>query len=101
VTIKIKINVTDRLIADLRERERKGYETYGGPLETFNGRMPEQDALEEALDLTQYLYQARQERIQLEEELEFLREDNERLRNEVSHEYGRGYVDGIEDGLKR
>ena len=43
------------------ERERKGIETYGRPLETFNGRSSLRDATEEALDLSQYLVQLRME----------------------------------------
>jgi hypothetical protein len=34
-----------------------GFETYGTPLQTFNGRDALQDAMEEALDACQYLYQ--------------------------------------------
>lgn len=62
-------NVTDQLISWLRERERVGKETYGAPLTTFNGRDALKDALEEALDLTQYLFQAILERDQLLTEL--------------------------------
>lgn len=50
--------VTDALIADLRARTALGIQRYGRPLETFNGRDAIHDALEEALDLAQYLKQA-------------------------------------------
>lgn len=43
---------------DLEARERRGIETYGRSLETFNGRNALQDAYEEALDLAMYLKQA-------------------------------------------
>jgi hypothetical protein len=52
-----KQNVTEALIELLKAREARGLETYGRPLETFNGRDAKVDALEEALDLVQYLFQ--------------------------------------------
>ncbi len=54
--------VTASLIALLREREAIGIERYGRTLTTNNGRDALQDALEEALDLSQYLQQAKLER---------------------------------------
>jgi hypothetical protein len=54
-------DVTEALIAHLRERQAKGRATYGRSLETFNGRDAGRDALEEALDLAQYLMQMRLE----------------------------------------
>jgi hypothetical protein len=50
-------DVTPLLIADLEARAAAGLATYGRPLQTFNGRNAAQDALEEALDLAQYLKQ--------------------------------------------
>lgn len=55
-------SVTDALIEMLRARQEKGIETYGRSLETFNGRDSVQDALEEAIDLSQYLLQVKLER---------------------------------------
>lgn len=55
-------DVTEALVAELRERSAKGIATYGRPLETFNGRDPGQDAQEEWLDLGKYLKQVRMER---------------------------------------
>lgn len=52
-----KESVTDKLIEFLRQRQQKGIQTYGRSLETFNGRNARQDALEESLDLNQYLFQ--------------------------------------------
>lgn len=46
----------------LLERELKGIETYGTTLQTENGRDAVQDALEEAIDLWQYLVQISLER---------------------------------------
>ena len=48
--------------ADIDERERLGYVTYGGPLLAFNGRDALQDAYEEAIDQAMYLRQAIEER---------------------------------------
>ena len=56
------VNVTPELIKYLLERNRKGIETYGTPLQTFNGRDSLKDALDEALDLCQYLIQSITER---------------------------------------
>lgn len=66
-------NVTDALVAYLREREAKGLDTYGCRLQSFNGRDALTDALEEALDLVQYLFQAKLERAALEAEVKALR----------------------------
>lgn len=57
-----KENVTERLIEHIQARAAKGLETYGRPLEAFNGRDPVLDALDEALDLAQYLMQLKLER---------------------------------------
>src|SRR5690606_36299771 len=51
-------DVTPYVIADLKERTRRGIRKYGRPLETHNGRDALWDAYEEALDLVQYLRQA-------------------------------------------
>lgn len=54
--------ITELVIEDLKARTERGIETYGRPLEAFNGRDPLRDAYEEALDLSQYLRQALVER---------------------------------------
>ena len=54
--------ITQQLIAHLKQREQMSIETYGQTLKAFNGRDAVQDALEEALDLSQYLLQAKVER---------------------------------------
>lgn len=54
-------DVTQAVIADLKDRTRLGVQKYGRPLQTQNGRNALQDAYEEALDLCQYLKQARME----------------------------------------
>ena len=56
------VSVTDQFISELKKRQAKGIETYGKSLETFNGRDALYDAQEEAIDLSQYLFQARLER---------------------------------------
>lgn len=55
-------DVTPALVALLKERQAQGIATYGTPLQTHNGRDALWDALEEALDLCQYLAQAIMER---------------------------------------
>ena len=46
----------------LEERSVKGFETYGTPLQTRNGRDALRDAMEECVDLLQYLCQMEMER---------------------------------------
>jgi len=55
-------DVTDKVLADLKERREKFTPVYGEALTTFNGRDALQDAYEEALDQTLYLAQALMER---------------------------------------
>ncbi len=75
------INVTPvargAFLALLAEREEQGIATYGMSLQTDNGRDAIQDAMEEAVDLWQYLVQICLERNALIAE-------NARLRDEVS-----------------
>ena len=49
--------VMDYLLEDLEDRKKQGIQTYGTPLQTWNGRKCIQDAYEEALDLGVYLKQ--------------------------------------------
>lgn len=72
----------------LEQRERIGIERYGRSLHTNNGRDALQDALEEAIDLWQYLTQARMERESdrlnrrwLEEQLYALEAENDAYRS--------------------
>lgn len=55
-------SVQDALIKMIEERRELGIRRYGRPLETFNGRDPLRDALEEAVDLAAYLMQCVMER---------------------------------------
>lgn len=57
--------VIERVIADLRDRDRVGYETYGGPLLADDGRDALWEAYEEALDLCTYLRLALDQRERL------------------------------------
>lgn len=50
--------VGERLIELIRERTKLGIEKYGEPLTTHNGRDAMLDALQESVDLNQYLMQA-------------------------------------------
>lgn len=54
--------VWKNVISDMWKRHHKGIQTYGVPLQPFNGRDPLWDAYEEALDLAVYLRQAIEER---------------------------------------
>ena len=63
----------------LDSRERKGIASYGTTLQTFNGRDAVQDALEEAIDLWQYLTQIALERDADAALMRSLRADVERL----------------------
>ena len=55
-------NIFDLAREVLEQRAKQGMETYGRPLETFNGRNPARDALEEAADQFVYLIQLCEER---------------------------------------
>jgi hypothetical protein len=57
-----KKSITDMVIEDLRGRERKGYETYGGPLLPHDGRDSMRDLYEELLDAAQYIRKVMEER---------------------------------------
>jgi hypothetical protein len=52
------IPIWDLVIADMRARDRQGFDQYGLRLSPFNGRDALWDAYEEALDLAAYLRQA-------------------------------------------
>lgn len=54
-------DVQAALIARLQERHALGIERYGRPLQTFNGRKPLQDLIEELLDGASYALQAEME----------------------------------------
>lgn len=54
-------HIADLVCVDIRYRKDKGVETYGTPLQAFNGRDALWDAYEEALDLAIYLRQAWEE----------------------------------------
>lgn len=71
--------------AMLTERTQRGVQTYGMPLSTANGRDPVQDAMEEALDLWQYLVQIHLEREDLVTENAALRAEIARLKREVDN----------------
>ena len=63
-------------IALLKQREQKGIATYGTSLQAENGRDAIQDAMEECVDLWQYL-------VQLMLEVDAMRSENKRLRLEL------------------
>ena len=56
------MSITKSVIEDLKNREKKGIETYGRTLTVFNGRNSLQDAYEEELDKIQYMKQWIEER---------------------------------------
>lgn len=78
-------SVTEALIADIRAREAKGIATYGASLRSWNGRDALRDALEEALDLAQYIKQAAMERADLVREVEGLRAEVATLRAQLAN----------------
>ena len=57
-----KKNITDKVIDDLRERERVGFKKYGKELLPHDGRDSMQDLYEELLDAAQYIKKAMEER---------------------------------------
>lgn len=57
--------IQDLVIQDMEARKAQGLKKYGTLLQPFNGRDALRDAYEEALDLSQYLRQAIEERDQL------------------------------------
>lgn len=67
----------------LEGRTRIGALRYGRALHTHNGRNPYQDAMEEAVDLWQYLIQARMEHDDLVAENIALRAEIARLEGEA------------------
>ena len=56
----------------LEERNKLGIERYGTPLQSWNGRNPINDALEECLDSFQYLVQANIEKQDTENVMKIL-----------------------------
>lgn len=54
-------DITELVIADLKQRRELGILKYGTTLQAFNGRHALIDAYQEALDLCQYLRQAIEE----------------------------------------
>lgn len=57
----MQIKILSQVYNDLKERDRKGIETYGTSLTTFNGRNSLLDAYEEVLDLAMYIKQKLEE----------------------------------------
>lgn len=54
--------IFDRVIADMKERDKLGEESYGGPMMPHDGRDSLKDAYEEAIDMCLYLKKAIVER---------------------------------------
>lgn len=73
--------VGERLKAMIDERTAIGVKKYGEPLHTHNGRSAERDALDESLDLNQYLAQRLME---VEDELAAERQKREEAEREAS-----------------
>ena len=59
-------SITEQLIEHIKERDRFGIEKYGHSLRAFDGRRNLTDALDEVLDLAQYLMKEIEERNVLE-----------------------------------
>jgi hypothetical protein len=86
--------VQDTLIQLIQERRDLGVQRYGSALMTHNGRDAGRDALEEALDLTVYLMQARMEAADAKTELEQLRAARDRTIKQMEL-----YLDAAAHGL--
>ena len=65
----VNARVSELLPGLLTARQAKGLETYGRPLETFNGRDVHRDLLEELVDAVQYAVQAQMEREAIERQV--------------------------------
>jgi len=59
----------------IREREQVGIATYGVSLQTHNGRDAIQDAMEEVVDLWQYIVQIKMEAADLKQQLSIDRDE--------------------------
>lgn len=62
-------------IEQIEAQQRKGIEKYGRSLETWNGRDPLADAMQEEVDRWQYMVQAQLERADLRAQIAALRSD--------------------------
>lgn len=67
-----KEDVTAFLLDAIAKRRELGLKKYGTSLQTWNGRDPLADAMEEDLDRMQYLVQARRERADMLERIDRL-----------------------------
>lgn len=75
-----KQDVTAFLLDAIAKRREMGLKKYGTSLQTWNGRDPLADAMEEDLDRMQYLVQARLERAEMVELLGAVLDEVERAR---------------------
>ena len=57
-----KSSVFKKLIKDLEARDRKGWQTYGRPMNPFDGRDTLQDIKEELLDAIVYITKLQMEK---------------------------------------
>jgi hypothetical protein len=71
-----KDKVADRALLEFvrvhQEQVAKGLQTYGTPLQTFNGRSALGDAMEELCDAWQFVQQAKMEQAEIREKAEKL-----------------------------
>lgn len=65
------MDITKKVIEDLKEREQVGIKTYGETLKVFNKRSALKDAYEECLDLSQYLCQKIEEEKDIENYIQY------------------------------
>lgn len=99
-------SVTRTVIERFEERERLGIQRYGRSLETFNGRDPLVDYLEEDYDRLQYFTQILMERdVSVEESASLLVEAYVQKRKRANDpptqaEY-EAYREGVEDAARR
>lgn len=74
---------TSALLDYVKAREKHGKDKYGTTLETWNGRDPLQDVIEEDVDRFQYLVQARKERADMLETIAELKRKNTKLERDL------------------
>lgn len=72
--------IADLLIHEILKRKEAGIESYGCPLQAFNGRDALADARDEAIDLAKYLVQAIEEKREMDAAIDRVIEVSDELK---------------------
>ena len=88
------------VIADMRDRDKTGFQRYGTRLQPFNGRDALVDAYQEALDLVVYLRQAIYERDAIRETVASLIEMDDNVAGVGDPYYAESY-NGFLENLRK